>query len=71
MHLVISNLLISLIINGVKKKKAMVLKEDDFSKSTGYCGAFSRLVSSGGGAFANFALPGDRELANPAAIPEL
>ena len=59
----------SLIINGVKKKKAMVLTEDEFSKSTGYCGAFARLVSSGGGAFANFALPGGRELANPGAIP--
>ena len=59
----------SLIINGVKKKKAMVLTEDEFSKSTGYCGTFARLVSSGGGAFANLALPGGRELANPGAIP--
>ena len=49
----------------------MVLTEDDFSKSTGYCGAFARLVSSGSGAFANFALPGGREFANPGAIPEL
>ena len=37
----------------------------------GYCGAFTRLVSPGGGAFANFALPGGRALANPRAIPEL
>ena len=33
----------------------------------GYCGAFARLFSPGGGAFANFALPG----ANPGAIIEL
>ena len=37
----------------------------------GYCGAFTRLVSPGGGAFANFALPGGRAFANPRAIPEL
>ena len=37
----------------------------------GYCGAFARLVSAGGGAFAIFALPGGREFANPRAIPEL
>ena len=37
----------------------------------GYCGAFARLVSPGGGAFAIFALPGGREFANPRAIPEL
>ena len=36
-----------------------------------YCGAFARLVSPGGGAFANFALPEGRALANPGAIPEL
>ena len=30
-----------------------------------------RLVSPGGGAFANFALPGGRAFANPRAIPEL
>ena len=47
----------------------MVLTEDDFSKSTGYCGAFARLVNSGDGAFANFALLGGREFANPGAIP--
>ena len=28
------------------------------SPPPGYCGAFARLVSPGGGAFANFALPG-------------
>ena len=33
----------------------------------GYCGAFSRLVSPGGGTFANVALPGGRAFA----IPEL
>ena len=37
----------------------------------GYCGAFSLLVSPGGGAFANFALPGDPAFANPKANPEL
>ena len=37
----------------------------------GYCGAFARLVSLGGGAFANFALPGDRAIANPGANPKL
>ena len=31
----------------------------------GYCRAFARLVSSGGGAFANFALPGGQAFANP------
>jgi len=35
-----------------------------------YCGAFSRLVSPGGGAFANFVLPGGRAFANPGAIPD-
>ena len=33
--------------------------------------AFSRLVSPGGGAFANFALRGGRAFANPGAISEL
>ena len=33
--------------------------------------AFARLVSPGGGAVANFALPGGRAFANPRAIPEL
>ena len=37
----------------------------------GNCGAFARLVSPGGGVFANFALPGRRAFANPRAIPEL
>ena len=37
----------------------------------GYCGAFARLGSPGGGVFANFALPGDRSFANHRAIPEL
>ena len=37
----------------------------------GYCWAFARLVSLGGGAFANFALPGGRAFANPGAIPKL
>ena len=35
----------------------------------GYREAFARLFSPGGGAFANFALPGGRVLANPGAIP--
>ena len=39
--------------------------------ATGYCGAFARLISPGGGAFANFAPPGAGHLfANPGAIPE-
>ena len=33
--------------------------------------AFIRLVSLGGGAFANFLLPGGRAFANPGAIPGL
>ena len=37
----------------------------------GKCGAFSRLVSNGGGAFANVALPGSRAFANPRANLEL
>ena len=37
----------------------------------GYCRALARLVSAGGGAFANFVLPGGRAFANPGAIPEL
>ena len=37
----------------------------------GYCGAFARLLSPGGGAFTNFALPGGRAFANPRAVPEL
>ena len=36
----------------------------------GYCRAFSRLVSPGGGAFANLALPGNRAFVNPGANPE-
>ena len=36
-----------------------------------YCGAFACLFSPGGGAFAIFALLGDRAFANPRAIPEL
>ena len=35
------------------------------------CGVFARLVSLGGGAFTNFALPGGRAFTNPRAIPEL
>ena len=31
----------------------------------GYCRAFAHLVSTGGGIFANFALPGGRTFANP------
>ena len=38
---------------------------------SGYCGAFACLVSPGGGAFENFALPRGRAFANPGAIPEL
>ena len=41
------------------------------STPPGYCGAFTRLVSPGGGAFVNFSLPGGRAFANPGAIPEL
>ena len=37
----------------------------------GYCGTLVRLFSPGGGAFANFAMPGDRTFANPGASPEL
>ena len=37
------------------------------SSPPGYCGAFTRLVSPRGGAFANFALPGDWAFANPGA----
>ena len=33
--------------------------------------AFACLVNLGGGAFANFLLPGDRAFANPGAIPGL
>ena len=33
----------------------------------GYCGAFARPDSLGGGAFANFVLPGGRAFANPGA----
>ena len=36
--------------------------------SPGYCGAFVRLVSPEGGAFANFVLPGDRAFANPGGL---
>ena len=38
---------------------------------SGYCGAFTRLVSPGGETVANFALPGDRAFANYGATPEL
>ena len=34
----------------------------------GYCGAFARLVSLGGGAYAHFALLGGRTFANPAQL---
>ena len=37
----------------------------------GYCGGIACLVSPGGGAFANFALPGDWALSNPQEIPKL
>ena len=37
----------------------------------GYCGPVAGLVSLGGGAFANFVLPGGRAFANPWATPEL
>ena len=36
-----------------------------------YCGAFARLVSPGGGAFAKFALPEGLAFTNPRAIPKL
>ena len=35
----------------------------------GYCGAFARLVSPGGEAFANFSLHGGWAFANPGATP--
>ena len=35
----------------------------------GYCRAFARLVSPGGGAFANFAQPGAGHLPNPGPFP--
>ena len=35
------------------------------------CGTFSCLVSPGGGALANFSLPGGQAFANPRAIPKL
>ena len=35
------------------------------STPPGYCGAFACLVSPGGGAIVNFALPGGRAFANP------
>ena len=41
------------------------------STPPGYCEAFACLVSPGGWANANFALPGGRAFANPRAIPEL
>ena len=41
------------------------------STPPGYCGAFARLVSPEGGAFANFELPGGRAFPNPGAIPDL
>ena len=37
----------------------------------GYCRAFACLVSPGGGAFTNFALPRAWAFANPGAIPKL
>ena len=37
----------------------------------GYCGAFARRFSPGGGAFAKFPLPGGWAFANPGVIPEL
>ena len=40
------------------------------SPTPGYCG-LACLASPGGGALANFALPGCRAFANPGAIPEL
>ena len=36
----------------------------------GNCGAFARLVGSGGGTLANLARPGDRAFANPGHNPE-
>ena len=41
------------------------------STPPGFCGAFARLVSPEGGAFANFELHGGRAFANPGAIPDL
>ena len=37
--------------------------------ASGYCGAFTRLVSLGGGAFANFALPGGWAYTTPGPFP--
>ena len=39
------------------------------STPPGYRGAFTRLVSPGGGAFANFAQPGGRAFVNPGPFP--
>ena len=40
------------------------------SPPLGYCGAFARLFSPGGEAFANFTLPEGRAFANLGDIPE-
>ena len=65
-------------IIGTAKNKNNALRISQFelrpappSPPLGYCGAFARLVSPGGGAFAKFVLPGGRAFANPGAIPEL
>ena len=64
-------------IIGTAKNKNNALRISQFElrpaprPPPGYCGAFARLVSPGGGAFAKFVLPGGRAFANPGAIPEL
>ena len=65
-------------IIGTAKNKNNALRISQFQlrpapppPNLGYCGAFARLVSPGGGAFAKFVLPGGRAFANPGAIPEL
>ena len=47
----------------------MVLTEDDFSKSTGYCGAFARLVSSGVGHLQTLHCSGAGNLPTPGSFP--
>ena len=46
-------------------------KYNELPPPPGNCGAFARLVSPGGGTFANVALTGGRGFANPRANPEL
>ena len=60
-----------IVISGIRIVMHQSIPAASILSPPGYCGAFSRLVSLGGGAFANFALPGGRAFANPGANPEL